>query len=95
MEPTTYFTLLVLGIGAIHLVCQAFDKIGTWKGKTQQIYGKRTQSRDDWYVFFHRSDLTGPAKRRNKSESIADRPSAASTTRRKSARRPVARVKLS
>jgi hypothetical protein len=96
MEPTTYFTIFVLGVGALHLTCQAVNRIGTWMGKTQQhmTYSNRTQNRDDWYVFFHRSKLNGSENSRKKNTSLGDRPSASSAKRRKRSRRLVARVNL-
>lgn len=99
MEPATYFTIFVIGICALHLACQAADRIGTWMGKTQQhmTYGKTTkQSRDDWYVFFHRSDLTGQVENLDKNQSKIDRPTVSRSKRaRKSSRRLAVRVNMS
>lgn len=98
MEPATILTIMVFSVGALHLVWQAASGIGKLLGKTQQnlTYGKRSKShRDDWYVFFHRSDLTGPDTSKEKSKSLSDRQSTSSTRRRKSSRRLVARVNLS
>ncbi len=98
MEPATFFTIMVFSVGALHLVWRAADSIGKLLGKNQQslTYGKRKENhRDDWYMFFHRSDLTGPETTRDMSTSTGDHPSASSTRRRKSSKRPVARVHLS
>lgn len=95
MEPATYLAIMVFSVGALHLVWQAASHIGKLLGKSQQTltYGQRSKNRrDDWYVFFHRSDLTGPESSREKTISIGDRPSTSSTRRRKSSRRPVARI---
>lgn len=97
MEPATYFSIFVLGVGALHLACQAVDRFASWMGKTQQhtTYSKRTQNRDDWYVFFHRSELSGSETSRKKKTSLGDRPSASTAKRRKRSGRLVARVNLS
>lgn len=97
MEPATILTIMVFSVGALHLVWQAASRIGKLLGKSQQslTYGKHsTNCRDDWYVFFHRSDLTGPEQGRDKSISKGERPSTSATQRRKSSRRLVARVNL-
>jgi len=67
MEINQYFASLVIGIGAIHLVWTACTQISArWNvhknDRTQNtaVHAETTQQRNDWYVFFHCSDLYGP-----------------------------------
>ncbi len=57
MEPGIYLSALVLGIGVAHLAVRAASFFnGT---KPAETAGHADTKRDDWYVFFHRSQLTG------------------------------------
>ncbi|WP_143005427.1 hypothetical protein [Desulforhopalus singaporensis] len=63
MESGTFFAILVISVGALHLVWRAAAFAG--KYFTRQ-HADRTRAReknikrDDWYVFFNCSQLTGP-----------------------------------
>jgi hypothetical protein len=62
-----YFAAFVIGFSAFHLICKAaalIEKMSGNRGKDQSLAKSARPKRDDWYMFFHRSDLTGskPAK---------------------------------
>lgn len=62
METGIYFTALVLAVGVLHLVQKVIECIHRFKapfGKTYNSVPKVPVKRDDWYVFFHCSDLIG------------------------------------
>jgi hypothetical protein len=62
MEPATVFAGFVLYMGGLHLLWQTSDRLNKWWTKNKTISaGKQRVKRDDWYVFFHLSDLTGTA----------------------------------
>lgn len=95
MEPGFIFTILVFSIGAIHLVRNASDLLGKWWGREQHfIPGNQSlQKRDDWYVFFHRSVLTGTSDDGSAKESKNDRhPAPPSQRNRRNPARPAARA---
>ena len=95
MEPGFYFTALVIGTGAFHLVSQIADHISKTmhsKSDKQNLSAKKAPKRDDWYVFFNCSDLTGkqedthinyPGKQQNKKSS---------SRRRRADKRTAARI---
>lgn len=65
MEPGIYLTALVLAVGVLHLVGKLAESVSHFhaaSGKTQPGADKATEHRDDWYMFFHCSDLTGVTK---------------------------------
>ena len=81
MESTNlYFSALVLSVCAMHLASAVSDRMSNWWQESAlgkrlslrpavnagDVSGKRMQRQNDWYVFFHCSDLTGkeplPAK---------------------------------
>ncbi len=65
MEPGTVFAGFVLYMGGFHLLWQASDRLSKWWTKnkdTSTLARKQRVKRDDWYVFFHQSDLTGPTR---------------------------------
>ncbi len=55
MEPTTLFATFIVFMGGCNLVFSAIDRLGGG------IYSEGYQpvQRDDWYCFFHTSDLLG------------------------------------
>ncbi len=61
MDGASIFTVFVCIIGAMHL----FSRVGrSFQGKDAKIGAVKReklgkQEQDDWYVFFHCSDLTG------------------------------------
>ncbi len=55
MEPLTVFAASVGTIGAFHLLFTAVDRFG--KGIYRK--GSKQGKREDWYCFFHLSDLLG------------------------------------
>jgi hypothetical protein len=92
MEPTVIFTILVFSVGALHLVWQAAGHIGKFHQKNLKNLTsskRKNYYRDDWYVFFHRSDLTGTRSDKDGNISVGSRPSATSVKRRTRSRRPV------
>jgi len=65
METGTVITGFVLYMGGLHLLWQASDRLSKWwtKNKTVTTLAQKQRiKRDDWYVFFHLSDLTGTAR---------------------------------
>lgn len=82
METGIYLTALVFGVGFVHLAVQAASFMSS--GKKAQSEKQKNVVRDDWYMFFHRSQLTGI-----KEEEIY--PTQAGMTKKKTARkaRPV------
>ena len=63
MEPIEMFAKGVLAICAIHLASTASSRIESWWQRAAGPRNTATSSRrtrDDWYVFFHCSDLVGP-----------------------------------
>lgn len=99
MEPGMYFTLLVFSVAGLQLVWQAAARLSKWLGMSNQnlMYGNRRQAkRDDWYVFFHRSDLTGSLNETSSVDTtVNQRPASTAPRKRKGANRPVARIHLS
>ncbi len=65
METTQIFALVVLAIGSVHLTVNVASHLKKWRHKHMQptvqqaAAAKRSPLRDDWYVFFYRSALTG------------------------------------
>jgi hypothetical protein len=58
MESGIYLSALVFGIGVAHLAVRAASFFNG--RKSADTAGKHTDTRrDDWYMFFHRSQLTG------------------------------------
>jgi len=89
MESGFYFTALIIGIGAFHLISQVVDHFGKHMHAKSNI---KKQTRDDWYVFFHCSDLTGK-KETPKVNSNDNKQSKQSTKRRpRTDRRTAARI---
>ena len=99
MELSQLFTLLVVGIGATHLVLMAGAQIGAWRDVRKNSRSQGTamkenpiRQRDDWYVFFSCSALVGPDRiEKGKAATKEDRPQN-STTTRPAQRRPRARL---
>jgi len=56
-----YLSALVFGIGVIHLAVQAASFFN--HGKKADTLGRYSENRrDDWYMFFNRSQLIGSEK---------------------------------
>jgi hypothetical protein len=79
MEMTQYFTTLVLGICAIHLVWTASAHISSWwnartnnRSQKSAVNAGAVQQRSDWYAFFHCSDLYGPDSARKSNVSVQE-----------------------
>jgi len=55
MEPTTLFAAFIVFMGGCNLVFSAIDHLG------DGVYSEEYQpvQQDDWYCFFHTSDLLG------------------------------------
>ena len=72
MEPLTLFAASIGMIGAIHLLSTAVERFG--KGRYHQ--GNQQAEREDWYCFFHLSDLLGEHKetteKRNTQPTLSD-----------------------
>lgn len=65
MEPGMYLTLLVLAIATLHLVNKTVTFVMRYRAASITKNRKAITShnpRDDWYMFFHQSDLTGKLK---------------------------------
>jgi len=66
MEPRIYLTALVLAVGVLHLVWKLVDVVKSYyaaSGRKGLITQKAAVKRDDWYMFFYCSDLTGVKKK--------------------------------
>lgn len=95
MEPGMYFVWLVMGIGALHLVWNLAAYVSRFQSASEV---RRTDSegkivsRDDWYMFFHCSDLTGQiaGNQRNKTVPKSSGRSAG-TSRQRDSRLPATR----
>ena len=59
MEPIEIFTASVLVVGAFHLVATAGTHVLRWWNEMLPQKNFSMQQRNDWYVFFHCSDLVG------------------------------------
>lgn len=98
MEPGIYLTALVFGIGALHLVNQFASSIGKLLNSAErnQAWTDRSQPRrDDWYVFFHCSDLIGKTDRDRENDSTDNRRTKTVGEKRRGSRRLAARMPLS
>ena len=117
MELSLYFTELVLTMCAVDLVWTASARIDTWWNENVRPLNKpgvfaqsrgglvskaQAPQRNDWYVFFHCSDLVGrePLHRDNVSvghDQITQPPVTTSSTNnlRNPSSRPMARLPLS
>lgn len=62
MESGIYLSAMVFGVGLMHLVVRAASMMSNGK-RTGQQKTKSNAQRDDWYMFFHRSQLTGTDER--------------------------------
>jgi hypothetical protein len=66
MVPGIYLTELVLAVCVLHLVWRLRKAIRRFRAssvRTQRAASKSAVQRDDWYMFFHCSDLTGEKKK--------------------------------
>jgi hypothetical protein len=69
MEPGIYFTALVFAVGALHLLSKVVAHVTGYlaaSGLRPDKSKRLPAHRDDWYVFFHRSDLTGESQKKTK-----------------------------
>ncbi|WP_136809845.1 hypothetical protein [Desulfosediminicola flagellatus] len=67
MEPGMYLTALVITVSALHLLNNVIHYVSSFhtaSAKRPDESNKLPAHRDDWYMFFHRSDLTGEAKKK-------------------------------
>lgn len=65
MEPAMYMTGMVLAVGALHLVTRVVTYVSRYHAASKSGRAKSKKvpvHRDDWYMFFHRSDLTGESR---------------------------------
>ena len=65
MESGIYLTGMVFAIGALHLITRLVTYVSRYyaaSGIGQARSQKAPVRRGDWYVFFHRSDLTGESE---------------------------------
>lgn len=58
METGMYLSALVFGVGIVHLAVQAASFLSSRKRVDLEALQSNV-SRDDWYMFFRRSQLTG------------------------------------
>jgi hypothetical protein len=97
MEPGFYFTALVIGTGVFHLVCQVADHLEKRLHShsfRKNLSSRKTRKRDDWYMFFHRSQLTGKEEESQASYSENRKNKRTSGLRRPKDRRIMARISL-
>lgn len=67
MEPGIYLTALVFAVSALHLLNNVIRYVSSFhaaSAKRPDESSKQPAHRDDWYMFFHRSDLTGDVKKK-------------------------------
>lgn len=65
MEPRIYLTGMVFAIGVLHLATRLVTYVSRYYATSafgQARSKKSLVHRGDWYVFFHRSDLTGESE---------------------------------
>ncbi len=61
MELNQYFTGLVILVSVVHLAATVGYQLFSGSVQTEAATEQRpARSRDDWYLFFYCSDLTGP-----------------------------------
>lgn len=63
MESGLLFSTLVLAVGAFHLISKASAFLGKQMAKFRDPAKTKKVVRDDWYMFFNRSDLTGERRK--------------------------------
>lgn len=71
MEPGFYLTTLVFAIAALHLINKVVTFVTGFRassGMRPSESSKQPVQRDDWYMFFHRSDLTGKPVDKNETK---------------------------
>lgn len=62
MEPGFCMTTLVFAVAVLHLINKTIAYVSRFlaaSGRTSNEPRKGSVQRDDWYMFFHRSDLLG------------------------------------
>ena len=67
MEPGMYLTALVFAVAVLHLLNNMIRYVGSFRatsGKRSNVSSKLPTHRDDWYMFFYRSSLTGKAEKK-------------------------------
>ena len=93
MELTTIFTGLVFAIGLFHVIVQASSVIDRYLFSGRNKYAgtrRKAAFRDDWYMFFHCSNLTGEGPGKTQADGRHDHSSmhAEKTTRADQRRQP-------
>jgi hypothetical protein len=71
MEPGIYLTALVFAVAALHLINKVVTYASSFRAASDIRPDKSTKAstqRDDWYMFFHRSDLTGEPEKKTKNK---------------------------
>lgn len=71
METGYYLATLVFAVAALHLINRAVKYVSSYRaasGMRSNESIKVPVKRDDWYMFFHRSDLTGKPEKRNETK---------------------------
>ena len=80
MESGIYLTGMVFAIGALHLLTRLVTYVSRYYAASASGQAKAKKApvhRSDWYVFFHRSDLTGeseqntPNRRKDKHSDVS------------------------
>jgi hypothetical protein len=95
MEPGLYLTTLVFAVAALHLINKAVTYVSGFlaaSGMRSNKSRKVPAHRDDWYMFFHRSDLLGKPENKNKKKNTSISSSSTKYKRRDS--RPALRRHL-
>jgi hypothetical protein len=94
MEPGMYMTGIVFAIGALHLVTRVVTYVSRYYAESASVQARAKKApvqRDDWYMFFHRSQLTGEPEKNNITRPIAVQPSVSSRINKRRDSRPALR----
>jgi len=71
MEPGFYLTTLVFAVAALHLINKSITYVSGFlaaSGMRSNESRKVPAKRDDWYMFFHLSDLIGKPEKKNETK---------------------------
>jgi hypothetical protein len=73
MEPGFYLTTLVFAVAVLHLLNRTVTSVARFlaaSGLRSNESRDKPGQRDDWYMFFHRSDLIGKPKKKDNTSKI-------------------------
>lgn len=99
MEPGIYLTALVFAVAGLHLLNKTITHVSKFLAASGMMKNESASNvptyRDDWYMFFHRSDLTGEPKKTMKKSKDNKNISSSSGKYKRRDSRPVLRSYLS